>query len=160
MSLHRMPLESTRTLGMRQREHHCQEADRNGRSKNPFHCTPAGRCEERLESRLQTSGSTKESGLEPGPAARGFRNLEEKLTICACIPEGRHDAIVAIHLDRQPKPIQLPPKRQVPGKETDQNRESAKQPRIMRRTMFFLVPHDVLHVGTGKSEHPLRQHHS
>ena len=94
-----MPLESSRTLGVGQREHHRQKGDRNGGSKNPLHGTAARRCEERLESRLQTSRGAEERGLKAGAAARRFRNLEEKLTVRARIPKSRHNTIVAIHLD-------------------------------------------------------------
>jgi len=52
--------------------------------------------------------------LETWTAAPGLRDLEQQLSVRSRVAESRNYPIVAIHLDREAQPAQLPPHGEIP----------------------------------------------
>src|SRR2546423_8211474 len=96
-------------------------------------------CEERVQPPFEHPDSAEERGLDAGSAGCGLCNLEQRLAVGVGIAECGDDAIVAIELDRQVQPPQLPPEREVPGHQQDSERCKKKQMRIVRTAVLFLM---------------------
>lgn len=75
------------------------------------------RREQRSQPALEHARTAEERRLKPRQSrtvVSGLGDLEQQLSISRCVAECSHHAVVAVDLDREVEPAQLPPQREIP----------------------------------------------
>src|SRR5215469_11632597 len=68
--------------------------------------------------------------------------------------------LIAIELDRQPQPLELPPEAEIPRNEREYPRAQDQESRVVRTQMFGLVREQEVSLCRRKVEGPLWDHHT
>ena len=116
---------------MRHQQHDKQQTNCDRGQQESLKIPEWRRCEECGETALQRPHTSEERRLKAWAPARSLRDLEQQLSVRCRIAESRYDAIVAVYLDREAQPAQLPPHGEVPRHQYERERRNEKQVRVV-----------------------------
>jgi hypothetical protein len=136
---------------VRHHQHDEQESKNRGRHQKSLKLSEGCWRQEYREPALEGPHASEERRLKPRTPARGLGDLEQQLSVRRCVTKSVHDAIVAIHLDRQAQPPQLPPHREIPRHQDYRQRRQEKKLRVVRSPMLLLVTQDILPLHRSKA---------